>query len=113
MSAAAVAYNRLVEADARAALEQARWLEDAFRQAGITFAGEPMRTCLRPHLVTRPQWEALRVSGRRLMEIAARVARQVFGGDVDALLAFLGTPEAQACCSEVHNGDPYQQQHTA
>jgi hypothetical protein len=67
VSEAAVAYNRLVEADARAALEQARWLEDAFRQAGITFAGEPMRTCLRPHLVSEAQWRALRVSGQRLM----------------------------------------------
>src|SRR5207245_2575608 len=47
-----------------------------------------------------------RVSGRRLMEIAARVARQVFGGDVDALLAFLGTPEAQACWVRLDPGPP-------
>jgi hypothetical protein len=103
---AAAAYNRLVEADPRAALEQAQRLEEAFRLADITFAGEPMRTCLRPHLVTRPQWEALRVSGRRLMEIAARVARAVFAGDVDALLAFLGTPAAEARWVRFDPGPP-------
>ena len=106
MSEATVAYNRLVESDARAALEQARWLEDAFRRAGITFAGEPMRTCLRPHLVSEAQWRALRASGRRLMEVAARVARHVFGGDVEALLGFLGTPEAQARWVRLDPGPP-------
>ena len=106
MKEAAAAYNRLVEADPRAALEQARWLEDAFRQAGITFDGEPMRTCLRPHLVSRGQWHALRSSGRRLMDLAARVARDAFEGDVEALLAFLGTPEAEARWVRIDPGQP-------
>jgi hypothetical protein len=99
-------YNRLVEADGRAAGEHALWLEEAFRRAGITFGGEPMRTCLRPHFVRRSQWDALRVSGRRLMEIATRVARHVFGGDAGALCAYLGTPEAQARWVRLDPGPP-------
>jgi hypothetical protein len=103
---AVAAYNRLVEADPRAATEQARWLEEAFRRAGVTFDGEPMRTCLRPHLVARADWEALRADGRRVLEIAARVARKVFGGDVGALCDFLGTPEAEARWVKLDPGPP-------
>jgi hypothetical protein len=106
-AAAAVAeYNRRVEDDPRAAGEQARALEEAFRAAGITFGGEPMRTCLRPHFVGRADWDLLRAAGRRLLTLAARTARQVFGGDVGALCAFLGTPEAEARWVRVDPGPP-------
>ncbi|PYQ38535.1 MAG: hypothetical protein DMF77_23795, partial [Acidobacteria bacterium] len=106
MADPAAEYNRLVAADPRAAREQAQWLEEAFQRAGITFDGEPMRTCLRPHFVGRAQWDTLRAVGRRLMEIAARVARHVFGGDVGALCAYLGTPEAEARWVRIDPGPP-------
>jgi hypothetical protein len=102
----AAEYNRRVEADPGAAREQAQWLEEAFRRAGIIFDGAPMRTCLRPHFVARADWEALRGTGRRLMEIAARVARRVFGGDVGALCDYLGTPEAEARWVRIDPGPP-------
>jgi hypothetical protein len=102
----AAEYNRLVEADPEAAREQGQWLEEAFRRAGITFDGAPMRTCLRPHFVARAEWDALRGAGRRLMEIAARVARRVFGGDVGALCDYLGTPEAEARWVRIDPGPP-------
>lgn len=100
------AYNRLVESDPGAALEQALWLEEAMRAAGVTFAGEAMRTCLRPQFLGAAEWDALRTTGRRLMEIAARVARQAFGGDVDALCDFLGTPDAERRWVRVDPGPP-------
>jgi hypothetical protein len=99
-------YNRLVEADPRAARDQAEWLREAFVRAGITFQGEAMRTCLRPHLVSRADWEDLRASGRRLMETAVRVARTVFGGDAAALCDYLGTPEAEGRWVRVDPGPP-------
>jgi len=85
-----------VAADEQAALEQAAQLEDAFTTSGITFDGRPMRTFLRPHFVSGPAWERLRADGRRLLELAARVARRAFDGDAGRLCAFLGTPEAEA-----------------
>ena len=106
MADLAAEYNRLVEADPGAAREQAQWLEEAFRRAGITFDGMPMRTCLRPHFVAPAEWDALRATGRRLMEIASRVARRVFGGDVGALCAYLGTPEAEARWVRIDPGPP-------
>ena len=93
-------------ADPRAAGEQARWLEEAFRRAAITFDGEPMRTCLRPHFVARDDWDRLRRDGRRLMQIAARAARHAFGGDPGALCAYLGTPEAEARWVRLAPGPP-------
>ena len=69
-------------ADPARGLEQAAWLEQAFRDAGVTFDGAPMRTFLRPHLSGAAEWDALRDDGRRLLELAARVARHAFGGDV-------------------------------
>ncbi|PYQ01892.1 MAG: hypothetical protein DMF82_17835, partial [Acidobacteria bacterium] len=89
-------YHRLLAADEAAALEQVARLEDAFTAAGITFDGRPMRTFLRPHFVTGPQWRRLNEDGRRLLELAARVARRAFDGDAGRLCAFLGTPEAEA-----------------
>lgn len=92
----AAEYNRLVAADEAAAIEQAAALEDAFTASGITFDGRPMRTFLRPHLVSAPAWARLREDGRRLLELAASVARRAFDGDAGRLCAFLGTPEAEA-----------------
>ena len=106
MADPAADYNRLVEADPGAAREQAQWLEEAFRRASITFDGEPMRTCLRPHFVPRAEWDALRATGRRVMEIAVRVARRAFAGDVGALCAYLGTPEAEARWVALDPGPP-------
>ena len=65
-----------------------------------------MRTCLRPHLVRRGEWETLRTAGRRLMEIAVRVARTVFGGDAAALCDYLGTPDAEARWVRLDPGPP-------
>ncbi len=106
MSLHAAEYNRRVEADRRGAYDQARWLEEAFRAAGILFDGEPMRTCLRPCFVERAQWDAMRAAGRRLMTVASRAARAVFGGDAGALCAFLGTPEAEARWVSLDPGPP-------
>jgi len=103
---AAADFNRLVEDDLRAAYAQARWLEEAFRAAAITFDGEPMRTCLRPHFIARADWDGLRAAGRRVMRVAARAARNVFAGDVGALCAFLGTPEAEARWVRLDPGPP-------
>jgi uncharacterized circularly permuted ATP-grasp superfamily protein len=55
-----------------------------------------MRTFLRPHFVSGPAWRRLREDGRRLLELATRVARRAFAGDAGRLCAFLGTPEAEA-----------------
>jgi hypothetical protein len=96
----------LLEADPAAALEQAFRLNDAFARQGITFDGAPMSSFLRPHFVERLEWEALRASGRRLMELAVRVARRAFGGDVDRLLAWLGVPEGEARWVRVDPGPP-------
>jgi uncharacterized circularly permuted ATP-grasp superfamily protein len=97
MHAAAVdAYNRLVERDPGSAAEQEQWLREEFVRAGITFAGEPMRSFLRPQLLGRVEWEALRRSSARLLELAARVARAAFDGDARRLCDFLGLPPAQA-----------------
>jgi uncharacterized circularly permuted ATP-grasp superfamily protein len=86
-------YNGLLEGDAAGACEQAAWLDEEFVRRGITFEGTAMRSFLRPHFLTRPEWEGLRDDGRRLLELAARVARRAFDGDVDRLCAFLGTPQ--------------------
>jgi uncharacterized circularly permuted ATP-grasp superfamily protein len=99
-------YNRLVAADEAAAREQAAALEGAFRANGITFDGHPMRSFLRPHFVARPEWQRLREDARRLLELAARVARRAFDGDVGRLCAFLGTPEAEARWVRVDPGPP-------
>ena len=99
-------YNRRVAQDAAAALEQAAWLHDAFLEAGITFAGAPMRSFLRPHLVERAAWNTLRDTGRALLELAARVARHVFDGDAGRLCAHLGIPPAQARWMVLDPGEP-------
>jgi len=105
-SAAISDYNRRVSRDAAAAVEQAAWLHDAFRLAGITFAGTPMRSFLRPHLVERTAWNTLRDEGRALLERAARVARRVFDGDAGRLCAHLGIPGAQARWMSLDPGGP-------
>ncbi len=99
-------YHRLVEADPAAAREQAGGLRDAFVRHGVTFDGEPMPSFLRPHFVARGDWDELRSQGRRVMEIAARVARHVFDGDVGRLCDFLGTPAAEARWVALDPGPP-------
>jgi hypothetical protein len=92
---AAAEYNELLARDPAAALEQAGRLETAFRSTNITFGGEPMRSFLRPHFVGRADWDWIRKSAQRLIELASRVARHAFDGDVRSLCALLGTPEAE------------------
>jgi hypothetical protein len=99
-------YHRLLEADPAAAREQAGALRDAFARQGVTFDGEPMPSFLRPHFVARDDWDALRSQGARVMEIAARVARHVFDGDVGRLCDFLGTPAAEARWVALDPGPP-------
>jgi uncharacterized circularly permuted ATP-grasp superfamily protein len=99
-------YHRLLEADPAAAREQAEWLEDAFRREGVTFGGEPMPSFVRPHLLARADWDALRSAGVRVMETASRVARHVFDGDASRLCAFLGTPAAEAAWVQLDPGPP-------
>lgn len=104
--AAAAEYNRLIADDAPAALEQAQWLTREFARRGVTFAGEPMACFLRPHLIGRADWQALRESGRRLLELAVRVARAAFDGDVGRLAAYLGTPAAEVLWVSLDPGEP-------
>jgi uncharacterized circularly permuted ATP-grasp superfamily protein len=99
-------YNELVAGDAPAALEQAHWLLEQFAARGVTFDGEPMASFLRPHLVARAEWQELRESGRRLLELAARVARAAFDGDAGRLCAYLGTPAAEARWVGLDPGEP-------
>jgi len=106
-SAEAIAeYNRRVANEPAAALEQWAWLHDAFLHEGITFAGAPMRTFLRPHLVDRAAWDDLERAGRAVLELAARVARHVFDGDAGRLCAHLGIPAAQARWMTLDPGQP-------
>lgn len=91
-----VEYNRLVAEDPACAVEQAAWLAEAFHREGIHFDGAPMASFLRPHFLPRAEWEGLRRSGRRLLELAVRVARDAFDGDAGRLCDYLGTPPAAA-----------------
>ena len=99
-------YHRLLEADPAAAADQARWLREAFARESVTFDGEPMPSFVRPHFVGRSDWDELRSQGVRVMEIAARVAREVFDGDVGRLCGFLGTPASEARWVAVDPGPP-------
>jgi uncharacterized circularly permuted ATP-grasp superfamily protein len=101
-----VQYHRLLEADPAAAREQAEWLREAFVRHRVTFDGEPMPSFVRPHFVARRDWEPLRHMGRRVLEVAARVARHVFEGDVGRLCDFLGTPPAEARWLSPDPGSP-------
>jgi uncharacterized circularly permuted ATP-grasp superfamily protein len=89
---AAAAYHRILEGDPRSAVDQWRWLVEAFRDRGITFAGTPMPTLLRPQFLSASDWTSLSQAGTRLMKLAERVAQRAFGGDPGRLCAFLGTP---------------------
>ena len=99
-------YNERVAADPGAAAEQAAWMAERFGRAGLTFDGQPMRSFLRPPFVTRAQWDALRDGARRLIELAARVARRAFDGDTARLCAFLGTPADEAEWVALDPGPP-------
>jgi uncharacterized circularly permuted ATP-grasp superfamily protein len=85
---------------------EAHALREAFTAGGITYAGEPMRSFLRPQLVEARDWDALRQSARRLLEIASRLARQVFEGDVRRLAEFLGLPEQEWAWLAIDPGLP-------
>jgi uncharacterized circularly permuted ATP-grasp superfamily protein len=65
-----------------------------------------MRSFLRPHFLTAAQWGRLRDDGRRLMQLAVRVARRAFDGDVERLFDFLGTPEAERHWVRLDPGPP-------
>jgi uncharacterized circularly permuted ATP-grasp superfamily protein len=107
LAAAAVArYHALIERDPEGALQQERALYEAFAARGVTFAGEPMQTFLRPHFVERGDWDTLLSGGRRLLELAARVARTAFDGDVARLGAFLGAPAAEMAWVSLDPGPP-------
>jgi uncharacterized circularly permuted ATP-grasp superfamily protein len=99
-------YNALLEADPRAAVEQAAWLDAEFVREGVTFDGVAMRSFLRPHFLSRADWTRLCEEGRRLLELAARVARSVFDGDVDRLCDFLGTPDDERHWVRLDPGPP-------
>jgi len=99
-------YNALLEADPSSAVEQAAWMDDEFVRQGVTFDGAAMRSFLRPHFLERAQWVRLRDEGRRLLELAARVARYAFGGDVDRLCDFLGTPDGERHWVRLDPGPP-------
>jgi uncharacterized circularly permuted ATP-grasp superfamily protein len=106
-AAAAIArYHALIERDVAAAEDQERWLYEAFATHHVTYGGAPMQTFLRPHFVASGEWNALREGGRRLLELAARVARTAFSGDVARLGAFLGTPEAEMRWVSLDPGPP-------
>lgn len=99
-------YHRLLEADPAAAGEQADRLREAFVREGVTFDGKPMPSFVRPHFVARADWEALRGQAVRVMEVAARVARDAFDGDMGRLCDFLGTPLSEARWVAVDPGPP-------
>ena len=108
MSAAAAiaAYHERIAADPAAALGEARALEEGFLREKLSFDGAPMRTFLRPHLIGRGDWEELRGTSRRVLELLARVARRAFGGDIRRLCGFLGTPEAEVRWVALDPGEP-------
>jgi uncharacterized circularly permuted ATP-grasp superfamily protein len=99
-------YHHRLLADPRAAVEQWQWLAEAFRRGRITFGGQPMPTLLRPQFVRRHDWDELRAAGTRLLDLAARIARRAFDGDVARLCAFLGTPAKEARWVSVDPGEP-------
>lgn len=65
-----------------------------------------MATFLRPHFVDRRDWDDLRAASDRLLGIATRVARSVFGGDPTRLCEFLGMPEGERKLVELDPGGP-------
>jgi uncharacterized circularly permuted ATP-grasp superfamily protein len=106
MDEAVAEYHRLLEADPRAAREQWEGLRDTFARERLTFDGVPMPSLLRPHLVARADWDSLCAAGRRLLELAVRVARHAFGGDAHRLCDFLGTPPAEVPWVSLDPGPP-------
>jgi len=102
----AAEYNRSLAEEPAAAVEQAAWLVDAFARRGILFDGAPMASFLRPHFLPRAEWEGMRRSGRRLLELCARVARDACDGDAGRLCDYLGTPAAAARWVRLDPGRP-------
>lgn len=106
VAAAIAAYHDALSADPDAAGEQAEQLQASFRRHGVVFGDAPMRTCLRPHLIARAEWEDLRASACALLELLARVARRAFDGDAVRLCGYLGTPEAEVPWVALDPGEP-------
>jgi hypothetical protein len=99
-------YHRLLEADPDAAHAQWDELHEALAREGVTFDGQPMPTLLRPQLVARADWDVLCAAGKRLLDLAVRVARDAFDGDARRLCAFLGTPDAEVPWVVLDPGPP-------
>jgi len=99
-------FHALLERDEGAAVEQGEWLRAAFLREGVTFDGAAMPSFLRPHFLARSDWEALRTAGVRVMDIATRVARDVFDGDAGRLCDFLGTPASEVEWVTLDPGPP-------
>lgn len=91
---AAERFNHAVRRDVPAA--RAQWLSllESFSARGITFAGRPMPTFLRPQFVDRDTWTTLTTSATQLIRLSKRVARTAFDGRLEDLLDFLGAPES-------------------
>lgn len=100
------AWHRRLAADPAAARETAQRLQEGFRREGVLFRGQPMRTCLRPHLIDAASWRRLRDDARDVLELTAHVARRVFEGDVGRLAAWLGVPEAEVPWVSLDPGEP-------
>lgn len=105
-AAAIEGYHSLLESDPAAAIGQVAQLREALRRGGVTFGGEPMASFLRPHFVAREDWDRLRGDGRRLVELASRVARRAFDGDVVRLCDHLGLREPHARWVCIDPGEP-------
>ena len=91
---AAEDFNEAVRRDVPAALDQWLRLQESFRARGITFAGKPMPTFLRPQFVDRKTWVALTAGSTRLIQLCERIAKSAFEGRIEGLLDFLEAPEA-------------------
>lgn len=104
--AAIAEWHRRLAGDPAAAREHAERLAEGFQREGILFRGEPMRTCLRPHLIDAGSWRRLRDDAREVLELTSRVSRRVFGGDVGRLAAFLGVPADQVPWVSHDPGEP-------
>jgi uncharacterized circularly permuted ATP-grasp superfamily protein len=86
-------FNDAVRQDVPAAREQWLRLVESFSSRGITFGGAPMPTFLRPEFVGRETWDTLTSGATQLIRLSRRVAGQVFDGNLESLLDFLGAPE--------------------
>jgi uncharacterized circularly permuted ATP-grasp superfamily protein len=87
-------FNDAVRSNPAAARDQWLRLQEAFGARGITFAGKPMPTFLRPQFVDSRTWAVLTTGSTRLIRLSERVATSAFDGRLEELLDFLGAPES-------------------